>query len=82
MDSTQPLLVGTLRIGTFGGYYNMAIKCSLDAGSVRFIERALTTLERDLERADGSPGEALMVVHDWLGNVQHALRAIEERTVH
>ena len=60
----------------------MATKCSLDAGSVRLIEHALAKLERDLERANGSPTEAVMVVHAWLGDVQRALREIESRVVH
>ena len=60
----------------------MAIKCTLDAGGVRLIEHALAKLERDLERADGSPREAVMVVHAWLGDMQRALRAIEKPTVH
>ena len=60
----------------------MTTKCLLDAGSVRLIEHALAKLERDLERADGSASEAVMVVHAWLGDVQRALRAIEETTVH
>ena len=59
----------------------MATKCSLDAGSVRLIEHALAKLERDLERADDSR-EAVMVVHAWLGDVQRALREVEERIVH
>ena len=59
----------------------MATKCSLDAGSVRFIGRALAKLERDLGRADDSR-EVVMVVHAWLGDVQRALRGIEERAVH
>ena len=50
----------------------MVTKCTLDAGSVCFIEHALAKLERDLESADGSASEALMVVHEWLGDVQLA----------
>ena len=59
----------------------MATKCSLDAGSVRLIGCALAKLEHDLERADDSR-EAIMVVHAWLGDVQRALREIEEPIVH
>ena len=81
-DSTQPLLVGTLRIGIFWGYYNMTTRCTLDAGSVRVIEHALGMLECDLERAGGLASEAVLVVHAWLRDVQRALRAIEEPTVH
>ena len=60
----------------------MTTRCPLDAGSVRVIEHALAKLERDLERAGGSASEAVLAVHAWLGDVQRALRAIEEPTVH
>ena len=56
----------------------MTTKCALYAGSVRcFIKHALANLGRDLERADGS--EAVRAV---LGDVQRALKEIEERKVH
>jgi hypothetical protein len=58
----------------------MATKCALYAGGVRsFIEHTLAMLERDLMRADGSAAESVLAV---LGDVQRALREIEERTVH
>ena len=59
----------------------MATKCSLDAGSVCLMEHALEKLERDLECAEDS-SEAIRVVHAWLGDVQRAIREVEEVTVH
>jgi hypothetical protein len=60
----------------------MAIRDTLGACGIRFIEDALAKLERDLERAEGSQKEAVQVVQEWLADVQHTLRAIGERTLH
>jgi hypothetical protein len=53
-----------------------------DADRVRFIEIALTKLERDLKRTEGSDEEAVLLVHEWLFNVRHTLKVIGRHTVH
>ena len=56
----------------------MTSKCSRDAGNGRsFIRSVIAVLERELEHADGS--EAALAL---LGDVQRALKEIEERTLH
>ena len=58
----------------------MATTSTLDAHRVRFIEIALRKLERDLERTEGSDKETVLLVHEWLSNVQRTLEVMG--TVH
>jgi hypothetical protein len=60
----------------------MTTKATLDANRVRFIEIALRKLERDLELTEGSDKEAVLLVHEWLFNVQHTLTVMGAHTVH
>ena len=60
----------------------MATRSTLDAARVRFIEIALRKLERDLERTEGSDKAAVLLVHEWLFNVQHTLMVMGTHTVH
>ena len=60
----------------------MTTRAMLDAKRVRFIEIALRKLERNLGLTEGADKEAVLLVHEWLFNVQHTLATMGEQTVH
>ena len=55
---------------------------TLDADRVLFIEAALTQLKHDLDRAEGSDREAVLMPHEWLFNVQHTLMTMGNHILH
>ena len=57
-------------------------KSTLDADRVRFIEAALAQLEHDLERAEGSDRDSVLLVHEWLFNVQHTFMTMGNHILH